>query len=341
LLWAALHDILTANIEHLFVSWTRRAADGAGMYDTRNSYPSPDKSRRSLREKLTFRRLLGITAILITLSLLMSWPPVPSSSAKYSPWNTNQLGLTKPAAAVALITGTPTADPMPPSGTPTPTAVFRPVAPADAFTLIVDDGLYPNEQGALADDLKQALAYVSQRFGSLPARHFNAVVTREDSCFLHGVAHTEERTVQVSTCNDIGRARAVSIMAHEFVHQLAQDRYGPAHLSADLILAEGVATWGAGEYWLGGQPDFRGYVYSVGIQYPLAQTYAGLGVNAQNAMYYQWASFVEFLISTYGRESFDRIYMAGKGAPGSADYQGVYGKDISVLDQEWQAWVNQ
>jgi len=213
----------------------------------------------------------------------------------------------------------------------------------DPFTLIVDDGLYTDQRGALADELKQALDYVSKRFGSPPAGHFTAVVALEDSCNLHGVAHTEERTVQVSTCNDIARARAVAIMAHEFAHQLAQDRYGPAHLSADLILAEGVATWGAGEYWLGGQPDFRAYVRgqrASGVFFPLATDYTGKGIGAMNALYYQWASFVDFLIAVYGREKFDRIYVAGQGAPGSADYPGVYGKDLNALEQEWQAWLD-
>ena len=314
------------------------------MDDRHNSYLYLTDLCRRILAKLTLTWLVRITAILVTISLFMSWPPVPTSSANYSFWNGNQFSALKPGATPPLSSATPTSAPADRAlgiATPTSATTTQPDSSAAAYTLIVDDGLYPGEQDALGDDLKQALAYVTQRFGSPPASHFNAVVARDDSCFLHGVAHTEERTVQVTTCNGIGRARAVSIMAHEFVHQLAQDRYGPAHLSADLILAEGVATWGAGEYWLGGQLDFRSYVHSVGIQYPLAQSYEGFGVNGQNAMYYQWASFVEFLISTYGRAAFDRVYMTGEGAPGSADYQGVYGKDITVLEQEWRAWVNQ
>jgi hypothetical protein len=303
------------------------------MYDTRNSYPAPSASRRSLREKLTLRWLVSITAGLITISLLMLWPPVPSSSAPYSPWTNNQLGFTKLGADPALTMIASTS-----------TATVQPDTQLDLFTLIIDDGLYANEQDALADDLKQALAYVTQRLGTPPASHFNAVIAREDSCFLHGIAHTEERTVKVSTCNDIGRARAVAIMAHEFAHQLAQDRYGPAHLSADLILVEGVATWGAGEYWLGGQPDFRSYVRgqrNSGIFYPLATDYTGKGIGAMNALYYQWASFVDFLITTYGREKFDQVYLAGMGAPGSADYRRVYGEDLNGLEQAWQVWLDE
>jgi hypothetical protein len=317
------------------------------MYDTRKPHSSSSEARGSLREKLTLKRLVSITAVLITLSLLMSWPPVPSSSARYSPWNTTQSSLLQPGTAAMLASSAPAltsnaatlSNPM-----PTISSQVSPNPLIDPFTLIVDDGLYDGQQDVLAADLKQALDYVTKRFGSLPTSHFNAVVAREDSCNLHGVAHTEERTVQVSTCNDISRLRAVAIMAHEFAHQLAQDRYGPAHLSADLILAEGVATWGAGEYWLSGQPDFRSFVRGQrdsGVFYPLATDYTGMGIGAMNALYYQWASFVDFLITTYGREKFDQVYVAGQGAPGSADYRGVYGRELDVLEQEWQAWLDQ
>ena len=73
------------------------------------------------------------------------------------------------------------------------------------------------------------------------------------------------------------------------MHQLQQDRYGSQHLSADLILSEGMATWGAGVYWLGEHPDFRRYVRAQrtnGISYPLATHYAGRGVAVMNALYY-------------------------------------------------------
>jgi hypothetical protein len=173
---------------------------------------------------------------------------------------------------------------------------------------------------------------------------FHASVRVDSGCGLHGIAYTDVRDVQAFTCNDISRDRAVAIMAHEFVHQLEQDRYGPPHLSSDLILAEGAATWGAGEYWLGGKPDFRSYVRDQranGLFYPLATDYNGLGITAMNALYYQWASFVEYLIGAYGRDKFDAVYVTGGSAPGAADYAGVYGKGLDALEREWKAWLDQ
>jgi hypothetical protein len=219
----------------------------------------------------------------------------------------------------------------------------EPVAQVSEFDISVDDGLYADQRPQLTEELQQALAYVTARFGSGPSGRFTAAVLHEGSCGLHGIAYTDVRTVQVYTCPDIGRDRAIAIMAHEFVHQLEQDRYGAAHLSADLILSEGTATWGAGEYWLSGQPDFRSMVRAQrasGLFYPLATHYNGLGIAAMNALYYQWASFVDFLISTYGREQFDRLYVTGQGAPGSADYTGVYGKGLDELEREWVTWLD-
>ncbi|MBK9714917.1 MAG: hypothetical protein IPO81_27020 [Kouleothrix sp.] len=277
-----------------------------------------------LRALLTPRRaaIVAIVSIVVLLRAFWSTPPTVQWRGGSLPPNPEQ-----PA----------------PADNPAPeiTGAAQPVA---QFDIVVDDGLYPSERAALADDLQQALAYVSQRFGSGPSERFKASVVLEQGCGLHGIAYTDARAVQVFTCNDIDRARAVAIMAHEFVHQLEQDRYGPAHLSSDTILSEGAATWGAGQYWLGGQPDFRSYVREQrksGMFYPLATDYNGRGIGAMNALYYEWASFVDYLVTTYGREQFDRVYVTGHGSFGTADYAGVYGKGLDVLEREWQAWLDQ
>lgn len=210
--------------------------------------------------------------------------------------------------------------------------------------IISAEGLFsPADQAILATELEQALTYTTGRFGSGPNDRVSAYVGLEPGCGLHGIAYTEQRTVQVFTCADLPRYRTVTIMAHEFVHQLAHDRYGPAHLQADMILLEGLATWGAGSYWLGGQPDFAAFVREYkanGSLLPLATSYVGRPISDMNQLYYQWGSFVEFLIETYGREAFDALYVTGNRAPGSADYAGVYGKSLADLEQEWLAWLD-
>lgn len=282
----------------------------------------------TLDTRSTYMRLLLIAATSLMV-LVILWPQE-STQPLVSRWQ-NEPVMTHPEATPA-----PGAQPAPIDGTAQQVIV-------DQFDFNLEDGLYSDQREPLSAELQQALGYVIGRFGSGPSTRFTAEVLSDGGCGLHGIAYTDVRVTQVFSCNDIGYERAVVIMAHEFVHQLSQDRYGQAHLSADLILSEGVATWGAGKYWLGGQPDFRSFVREQrrgGLFYPLATHYAGLGVVGMNALYYQWASFVEFLIDTYGREKFDQLYVTGHGDPGSSDYAGVYGKGLDVLEHEWIDWLD-
>ncbi len=191
---------------------------------------------------------------------------------------------------------------------------------------------------ALSAELYTALAYVSARTGIEPAGPINVAVNDSPDCLLHGLAYTERREAHVFTCAALPASRAVAILAHELAHQLAHDYYGAAHLRADPILLEGWATWGAGHYWLGTQPSFRAYLGGQ-APLPLVADHLGRPVAEMNTLYYQWASFVEYLLTTYGRESFDALYRSGAGAPGSADYVGVYGLDLATLEAQWRAWL--
>lgn len=235
---------------------------------------------------------------------------------------------------------------IPPTAGPlaTPPPISGDFSQLNRLDLTTADGLFtPADQQAIAGDLEQALTYVVDRFGSGPSERIKTVIAVEPGCGLHGIAYTDVHEVQVYTCASLPRQRAVNILAHEFVHQLCQDRYGPQHLKADLMLSEGVATWGAGKYWLGDAPSFKAFVRPYkqsGSLLPLAISYEGRGIAAMNQLYYQWASFVEFLIDTYGREKFDALYVSGSNAPGSANYAGVYGKDLAALENEWQAWLD-
>jgi hypothetical protein len=223
-----------------------------------------------------------------------------------------------------------------------------PGPPAGSGTLSMRSAseLYsPDDQAHLAADLEWALSYVSQRFGQDPTELIHVDVQQDAACVLNGLALTEQRRVQVKTCPEVPRGRVVNILAHELVHQLAHDYYGDRHLHTDMILLEGLATWGAGDYWLGGRPSFRAFVrqhyYDTDSILPLNTSYVGRSLDDMNRLYYQWGSFVEFLLERYGREKFDTLYVTGAQAPGSADYQGVYGKDLAGLEQEWLVWLAQ
>jgi hypothetical protein len=232
--------------------------------------------------------------------------------------------------------------------TPSPAPLIGDTATASAGGLIVlttAEGLFDaQEQARFAADLDRALDYVVQRFGTAPKGPISTFAGLEPGCGIHGIAYTDVRTVQVFTCRDLPASRAVNILAHEFVHQLCHDRYGDRHLSTDLILSEGTATWGAGQYWLGDAASFRQFVrpwLESGSEIPLSESYVGRPIADMNQLYYQWASFVEYLIENYGREKFDQLYLTGDNYPASADYLGVYGKQFEQLEAEWKAWVLQ
>jgi hypothetical protein len=234
----------------------------------------------------------------------------------------------------------------PMSGEPRPTPATMDGASLERANLSMTsaEGLYTDdEQVSLADEVNRALNYTAERFGSTPSDEISVYIGLDEGCNLNGLAYTDQRLTQVFTCAALPRNRVVNILAHEFVHQLAHDRYGAAHLQADMILAEGLATWGAGEYWLGSEASFREFVrhhyHQSGQIIPLATSYVGRPISDMNTLYYEWASFVEYLISTYGRNKFDALYVSGSKEPGSADYAGVYGKSLDELEQEWLAWL--
>jgi S-adenosylmethionine/arginine decarboxylase-like enzyme len=251
-----------------------------------------------------------------------------------------------PPSAVTNTAGFGGFEQIPPTAGPqaTPQAITGDFSQINQLDLVIAEDIFASpEQAVVASELDSALAYVSDRFGTIAQGRIKTVLANEASCGLHGIAYTDIREVQVFTCASLPRQRAINILAHEFVHQLSHDRYGSRHLSADLILLEGVATWGAGQYWLGNYDSFRAMVQPYkqnGTLLPLAMSYVGQGINVMNQLYYQWASFVEFLIETYGRERFDALYISGSGSPGSADYRGVYGKDLGTLEAEWQLWLD-
>ncbi|HEX6291610.1 MAG TPA: hypothetical protein VFZ66_20670 [Herpetosiphonaceae bacterium] len=234
-----------------------------------------------------------------------------------------------------------------PSAAPAALEGHQAVVGDGPLLLYTTEGSYtPDQVRGLAQPLSEALSYVSQRTDMQLVAPVTIVFdSHAGGCALDGAAYTEKRTIVLYACPQIPTRRAVNILAHEFVHQLASDHYGPAHLKADLVLSEGLATWGAGKYWLGRESDFRGFVlrnYATSLL-PLGSHYRDFGtLDAMNRLYYQWASLVDFLIVTHGREAFDTLYKSGQGMqPNTADYSGVLGADLAGVEEQWKEWLRQ
>jgi len=166
-------------------------------------------------------------------------------------------------------------------------------------------------------------------------------------CALRGITLSNARTIRLFYAPDTDPARVTSILAHELFHQLQHDYYGERdHRKADVILLEGMAVWGTASYFraASGEPLYRERVragHKAGTLLPLTTSLeADCRTTTRNDIYNQWASFVEYLAATYGREQLNAAYRSSSGRPaGSSNYRRVYGKGLAELEREWRAWV--
>lgn len=275
--------------------------------------------------------LVGPAVLLIGLFLLL-WSKAATPQPKYAPLSA-YFDYGQASVPVSQVT-------------PLPATTLEVIQRSDAdratsqLDLVLEAELYRDELAALGDELQAALDYVEERTGIEAQGRIKLIISQDSGCGFHGVTYSDVRVIYVFSCAGIPRQRVVNIAAHEFVHQLGQDRYGPAHLSADLALSEGFATWGAGKYWLGGNPDFATFAREYrnsGTAIALGTHYSAVGLNGMNILYYQWAAFVDYLIATYGRERFDALYASGGGSPGGADYAAIVGQPFAALESEWIA----
>jgi hypothetical protein len=231
-----------------------------------------------------------------------------------------------------------------------------PVLPGTLITQTAHLDLYGVEGGLLtttvlelAPQFEEAIGRVGLRLGAqLGGRvAISFEPPQIGPCALRGLTRSHERMIQLYYGPDTSRQIILPIVAHELAHELQHDYYGwDAHRRSDTILLEGQATWASSDYARGAddRPTWAGEAeraLAEGRLLPLATDLErDCRRTTRNAAYTGWASFVDFLIVTYGRERFDALYRSGRGrAPGSADYVGVYGKHLDTLDQEWRAWL--
>lgn len=203
---------------------------------------------------------------------------------------------------------------------------------------------------AIALPIEESLAVTAAKIG-LPWISGRVAVRLEPAqtgiCAIRGLTMSHERTIRLFYGPDTDPQRVVSIMAHELFHQLQHDYYGwSQHRRSDIILLEGMATWGSSDYFRDatGRPIYQTRVHEAletGALLPLTTSLdADCRTSTRVNIYNQWASFVEYLYHSYGREQLDQVYSLSTGrAPGSANYRAVYGKSLSELEQEWLIWL--
>lgn len=198
------------------------------------------------------------------------------------------------------------------------------------------------EVADLAIKAEHALSYIQKRFAvSLAERVSVGVYHASQAPYrgTRGIAYTYGDTnVRIYYRPGEDQHKALVILSHELGHALQAQAYGKdAQRLADTVLLEGLACWISGEYWLSlsGSSTFTErarVLYAAGYRGNLAT----MGKRNDDVAYDMWAAFVEYLTTTYGWDAFNTLYVSGRGrAPGSADYNGVYGKSFQELQEEF------
>ncbi len=188
-----------------------------------------------------------------------------------------------------------------------------------------------------------AVSYIQKRFDAQLTERVSVGVYHASQApgrGTRGIAYTYGDTnVRIYYAADEDKHTALVVLVHELSHALQAAAYGKEEQSrADLVLLEGLACWITGEYWLSlsDAPSFQARareLYHAGVRGNLA---ALAKTTSTNNAYDMWTGFVDYLARTYGWEKFNLLYTTGNGrAPGSANYQGIYGKSFEELYTEW------
>lgn len=255
------------------------------------------------------------------------------------------------APAAPLQQATPAAAP-----TPLPQLAPAPILRGTLVTSTLHLDLY-QLKGALeaetiaqlAPQFEQAVATVGERMsGRLIGRvaiRFEPAQTGQ--CAIRGITMSHDRYIRLFYGPNSDPQAVLAVVAHELAHEHQHDYYGwKAHRKSDNLLLEGQATWASGGYSLGedGRPTWLSAAEQANAEGTMLPLTTNLESDCRratrNSAYTGWASFVTFLIETYGRERFDAVYRSGTGrAPASANYRVIYGKRIGELEREWREWL--
>jgi hypothetical protein len=263
-------------------------------------------------------------------------------------------------SATPMLTPTPTtAVSATPTAVPTPIFLEGEPAPRLAGELAMQTyslDLY-RLPGAISAATIQQLALPAESSIITGSQELGAMLTgriavrfepaQSGACAIRGLTLSNERTIRLFYEPDADPNRIIAILAHEFFHQLQHDYYGEYHhRRSDVILLEGMAVWGSRAYFRDEQGRFlyqerAKQALREGRLLPLTTSLeADCRTTTRNNIYNEWGSFVEYLLSTYGREKLDAVYRDSTGRPaGSANYLGVYGKRLADLESEWVDWL--
>jgi hypothetical protein len=172
------------------------------------------------------------------------------------------------------------------------------------------------------------------------------------NCAPRGITYREqEPMILIFADQETSREQVLATFAHELGHAFLHQKFEG---SGDTALNEGLATWAAGNYWQtwkGASFDENVRLYiNNGTYLPLFQNYDLSQVyedtpgclNRRDTLLTELASFMEYLIRTYGIDKMDELFNVQQPELAESqyiiyppDYKGVYGFEFNQLEAAW------
>ena len=203
------------------------------------------------------------------------------------------------------------------------------------------------ELGALLEEIH---AYVTERTG-LRVEGLIPVMLQPasaETCPRRGRAWHSEITLFVDS--SWSREQWQAVLAHELAHVL-QLRESPGVGLLGGLFAEGYASWAAGRYWTDwqGHASFHAAVRdylerevflelssprSIAFQEDPAGTTDCIA--QRDILYTEWASLVEHLVESFGRDGFHaRVEAAPEPGREGVDYNGIFDRSFEQIEADW------
>lgn len=246
-----------------------------------------------------------------------------------------------------------------------PFELGEPVAETDHFRFYARQGHLPVDLEHFMLEAEEVFDYVSNRLGVTLDTKMLVLFEPPDTGFCpnRGIAMSPsiESTLPIITIfadERTSHAQVLGVLAHEVGHVLQEIGHERDWAAYYLGFNEGLATWAAGKYWYAWQGDssfdalVRSYLEDsiympLYANFDLSLAYSGGDcTEKRDILYTEWASFIDFLLSTYGIDRLQTLLRSSppeeiEGDNGTViiwrppDFESVYGRSLNQLEAAW------
>lgn len=202
---------------------------------------------------------------------------------------------------------------------------------------------------------KAVYEYVGKRFDMSLSN--KAIVTFAPSqamnCTPRGTTiHEQQSIIVIFTSKNTSKEQILATLAHELSHVFIHTKYENL---TDMALTEGLATWGAGDYWEAWKgsdfnSDVKAFVRN-GSYLPLFSNYdmklafdenSSECITHRDILLTEMASFIDYLSQNYGVEKLSKLFNMRQSELINAqrvvyppNYKDTFGLELNQLEYMW------